>query len=76
MRMPGATIHRSLAAVLLALALTASDAHAQYLDPGAGSIIVQAVIAVTIGAATAAKLYWRRISAFLSSRRNKGTTPT
>jgi hypothetical protein len=76
MRLPGATIPVSLAVTLLALPLTASDAHAQYLDPGAGSIIVQAVIAVTIGAATAAKLYWRRISAFISSRRNKGTTPT
>ena len=62
MRMPGAPIHLALAGILL--------------DPGAGSIIVQAVIAVTIGAATAAKLYWRRISAFLASRRNKGTTPT
>ena len=74
MRMPGAPIHLALAGILLALG--ASDAHAQYLDPGAGSIIVQAVIAVTIGAATAATLYWRRISAFLASRRNKGTTPT
>jgi hypothetical protein len=76
MRLPGATIPVSLAVTVLALSLTASDAHAQYLDPGAGSIIVQAVIAVAIGAATAAKLYWRRISTFLSSRRNKGTTPT
>jgi hypothetical protein len=53
---------------LLALPLFPATADAQYLDPGAGSIIVQAVIAVVIGIAATLKLYWRRISAFVAKR--------
>ncbi len=33
---------------VLVLGLTPSTAQAQYLDPGAGSIIVQAVLAVVV----------------------------
>jgi hypothetical protein len=51
--------------------LTPTPAHAQYLDPGAGSIIVQAVIAVMIGAAAVTKLYWGKISGFLRRSKNK-----
>lgn len=32
-----------------------------YLDPGSGSLIVQAVVGGVAGAAVAAKLYWRRL---------------
>jgi len=71
--MPGTTIALSLVGSTIALALSPHSAQAQYLDPGAGSIIVQAVIAATIGAAAAVKLYWSRISAFLAQRRNRGT---
>jgi hypothetical protein len=38
---------------------------AQYLDPGAGSVILQAVIAVVVGGLAAVKLFWGRISTFL-----------
>ncbi|MFJ8688843.1 hypothetical protein [Micromonospora wenchangensis] len=34
-----------------------------YLDAGSGSLIVQAVVGGTAGAAVAAKLYWRRVAA-------------
>lgn len=61
------------------VALFPVAAHAQYLDPGAGSILIQAVIAVAVGAAAAVKIYWRRISSFasrLSSRRSKSDADT
>jgi hypothetical protein len=53
---------------VLVLALTPGTAQAQYLDPGAGSIILQAVLAIVVGAAAGVKLYWGKISAFLSRR--------
>jgi hypothetical protein len=71
--MPGFTRAVPVIGSAIALALFPQSAHAQYLDPGAGSIIVQAVIAATIGAAAAVKLYWSRISAFIAQRRNKDT---
>ncbi|WP_329020255.1 hypothetical protein OG271_29220 [Micromonospora rifamycinica] len=37
--------------------------HLAYLDAGSGSLIVQAVVGGTAGAAVAAKLYWRRFAA-------------
>lgn len=35
-----------------------------YLDPGTGSIIIQALIGGLVGALFALKLFWRRIVAF------------
>jgi hypothetical protein len=52
----------------IAVSLTPVEAHAQYLDPGAGSIIVQAVIAVVVGVAATTRIYWYRISAFFGRR--------
>jgi hypothetical protein len=52
----------------IVVALTPVVAHAQYLDPGAGSIIVQAVIAVVVGVAATTRIYWYRISAFFDRR--------
>ena len=36
-----------------------------YLDPGAGSVILQAIVASLAGAAVAVGAYWRRIKRFL-----------
>ncbi|WFE67684.1 hypothetical protein [Micromonospora sp. WMMD714] len=49
--------------------------HLAYLDAGSGSLIVQAVVGGTAGAAVAAKLYWRRFAARLG-RRPTGSAPT
>lgn len=38
-----------------------TDLQAQYLDPGAGSVMVQAIIAGLVGGATVLKLYWTKI---------------
>jgi len=51
--------------IALTLVLTSSPAYA-YLDPGTGSIILQAIIAsVAVGLATM-KMWWYRIKAFFS----------
>jgi hypothetical protein len=36
--------------------------HLAYLDAGAGSLVIQAVVAGTAGVAVAAKLGWRRMT--------------
>lgn len=60
--------HIAVTACLLVLVLTPPAARAQYLDPGAGSIIVQAILAVVVGVAAGVKVYWGKITAFLSRR--------
>jgi hypothetical protein len=66
-------IHRrALLPVALGL-LMAAPAHAAqvdlvqlaYVDPGAGSFILQALVASIAGAAVAVSAYWRRIKRFL-----------
>ena len=56
---------------IVATALAPTPARAQYLDPGAGSIIVQAVLAIVVGASATVVLYWRRVRGLLS-RLSKG----
>jgi hypothetical protein len=55
---------------VLFYSMTPQDAHA-YLDPGTGSYVLQMVIAAILGAGFAMKIYWRKISAFISSRFSK-----
>ena len=51
--------------------ISPSPAHA-YLDPGAGSFIVQAIVGGIVGFAAITKLYWARIKDFI--RREKKST--
>ncbi len=46
--------------------LPARDAHA-YLDPGTGSFLLQAVIALVMGALLTLKLYWHKVKSFFVS---------
>jgi hypothetical protein len=39
-----------------------------YIDPGTGSIIIQALIGGAVGALLALKIYWNRISTFFKNR--------
>jgi hypothetical protein len=55
-------------AATLASVLLPDIAHAQYLDPGAGSIIVQALVAAVVGVAAVLKFYGRRIAGLFSRR--------
>jgi hypothetical protein len=54
--------------VVLVLLLPARDAWA-YLDPGTGSFMLQAVIALAMGALLAMRQYWARLKTIFSSRR-------
>ena len=53
----------AVAGALFGLAVLAPPPAYGYLDPGTGSLIVQAAIATVVGIATAMKLYWSRIRA-------------
>ena len=47
-----------------------------YIDPGTGSIILQALVASVVGAAIAVKLFWHRILKFLGIRKPANTDPS
>ncbi|MFZ4520889.1 MAG: hypothetical protein ACOYNC_04255 [Bacteroidales bacterium] len=47
-----------------------------YIDPGTGSIILQALVASVVGAAIAVKLFWHRILKFLGLRKGVETDIT
>lgn len=53
-----------LAAGILVLAFS-REANA-YIDPGTGSLILQMVIAVVVGAGFAIRIFWKQIRLFLS----------
>ena len=42
-----------------------TDSYA-YIDPGSGSIILQAIIAAIAGAGTAVTIYWKKVKLFFS----------
>ena len=39
-----------------------------YLDPGTGSIVLQAVLAAVVGALALGRMYWRRVKALILRR--------
>ena len=52
----------------ISLFLSISSAHA-YLDPGTGSIILQAIIGALAAIVVALKLYWHKFLVFLIIRK-------
>ena len=46
-----------------------------YLDPGTGSMILQAIVATLAGAAVAITAYWQKIRTFFR-RRSRGSEPS
>ncbi len=44
-----------------------------YIDPGTGSIIIQAIVAAVVGLGIAIKLFWHRILKFLGIRKTINT---
>jgi len=52
----------------ISLFLSISSAHA-YLDPGTGSIILQAIIGALAAIVVALKLYWHKFLVFLKIRK-------
>ena len=60
-------------AVLLAvclLVLTVSPSYA-YLDPGTGSMMLQALIGAAVGAMVAGRLYWDKLRTFFAGLTRK-----
>ncbi len=58
---------RLVVAIVGAVALAPSSAHA-YIDPGTGSMVLQAIIAGVVGGLVVIKMYWQRIKAIFSRR--------
>jgi hypothetical protein len=54
---------------LAALPFVPATSRAQYLDPGAASIVIQAVIAGVVAVGAGVKLYWSKIAGLFSRRR-------
>lgn len=54
---------------LLGLLSSTSPAHA-YIDPAAGSLLLQAVIAGVAGLLLTVKLFWRRLAGWLGSKKS------
>ena len=57
-------ISRTVPLLAAALLLFPQEAHA-YLDPGSGSLIVQALVAAFFALSLAIKVYWRKIKLFM-----------
>jgi len=63
--------HAGVITTILAFCLCLSPTKTYaYIDPGAGSSILQLLIAGLLGALYAAKLHWTRIKSFLAKRRS------
>ena len=47
-----------------------------YLDPGSGSFLIQLLLAALLGGAFAIKVYWRKIKALFTGKKEEVPTPT
>lgn len=56
--------------ILLLGGVLISDAYA-YLDPGSGSVVIQALIGALVGVGITLKVYWAKIKYSISNKRNK-----
>jgi hypothetical protein len=59
---------------LLCFGLLGIAPAAAYLDPGTGSIILQAVIGAVAGALIVIKLYWYKLTSFLRGLKSNGAS--
>ncbi|MFC2162427.1 hypothetical protein ACFLRF_01985 [Candidatus Altiarchaeota archaeon] len=57
--------------IVFALLMVSSCDASAYLDPGTGSLLIQALLASFIGILFTLKIYWRRIRQALSSLSKK-----
>ena len=62
-------MHLGKALVLAIILFGASSAPAYaYLDPGAGSMLLQALIGVAAAGVTVISIYWQKVKAFISKK--------
>lgn len=57
------------------IALTWPSLASAYLDPGTGSMILQAVIGAVVGAMITLNLYWTKLKNYFVSKRSGETEP-
>ena len=60
--------------MLISIVLLSHKNAYAYIDPGAGSMIVQVVIGVIAGSAMAIKIFWKKIKRFFLRFRKTKTT--
>jgi len=60
-------VYSVFASIALVAFVFISPAHA-YLDPGTGSMVFQALIAVFLGAAATGKLWWSKVKGLFSRK--------
>ena len=53
---------------------TQTNVHA-YIDPGTGTIILQALIGGIVAAGAAVSFYWRKLKSFFSKKKNDEKKP-
>ena len=56
-----------LTGIFFSLTYFVSDAYA-YIDPGSGSIVIQAIIGALVGVGITLKLYWYKIKEKIQKR--------
>jgi len=56
-----------LVGIIISLTYFVSDAYA-YIDPGTGTIIIQAIIGALVGIGVTLKLFWHRIEEKLTKK--------
>ena len=59
-------------AIVLFLFLFSEESAYAYIDPGTGSMILQAVLAAIVGSAVAIKIFWRKIKSLCLRLVGKG----
>jgi len=62
----------ALPTILIAsfLVVLPASAHAQYLDPGSSSVLVQVLLGGLVGVAAVFKLYWHKIRGLVGSSKS------
>jgi hypothetical protein len=76
LKMRGRTSSSLISILLVSATLLVANtgrAHA-YIDPGTGSIIIQALLAIFFGSLFAIKIFWKRITGGLSTFRARFLT--
>tara|TARA_Y100000768_G_scaffold272479_1_gene208496 strand:+ start:653 stop:853 length:201 start_codon:yes stop_codon:yes gene_type:complete len=63
-------MYLKLISLSLLISIFHTSAHA-YIDPGVGSIILQAIIGAIAATSLTIKIYWQKIKSFFKKKKNK-----
>ena len=62
----------AILALLIVIVLFSEKSAFAYIDPGTGSMMLQAVLAAVVGSAVVIKVFWERIKSFYLRLVGKG----